>query len=90
MTPEQMVYLVLAVGGAVGSAYWRFSTIISKVRDELAAHKLHTAETYVTKTGMQEQTQAIMKAIDSVAERLDGMNSRLDRVFEAKPVRRAS
>lgn len=90
MSAEQMVYLVLAVAGAVGGFYWRVSSLVGATKDELAAHKLHTAETYVTKTGMQEQTQAIMKAIDSVAERLDGMNSRLDRVFEAKPARRAS
>ncbi|MBZ9980381.1 hypothetical protein LB521_04370 [Mesorhizobium sp. BR-1-1-8] len=89
MTPEQMVYLVLAVAGAVGGAYWRFSTVLSAVKDELAAHKVHTAETYVTKAGMQEQTNALMRAIESIGSRIDSMSERLDRVFEAKPDRRA-
>jgi hypothetical protein len=82
MTPEQMVYLVIAIGTAVGGIYWRFSTVLADVRGELAAHKLHTAETYVTKAGMSEQTAAIMKAIDSVGEKIDRTNERLDRVFE--------
>jgi hypothetical protein len=82
MTPEQLIYFALAIAGAVGAAYWRFSTALSDVRGELAAHKLHTAETYVTKAGMSEQTAAIMKAIDSVGEKIDRTNERLDRVFE--------
>lgn len=49
---------------------------------ELAAHRLHTAETYVTKAGMTEQTNQIMRAIESVGSRIDGMNERLDRAFE--------
>lgn len=60
-------------------------------RQELADHKLHVAETYVTKVGMQEQTSQIMKAIESVGNRIDGMNERLDRAFEhsaATPPRR--
>ncbi|RWN51371.1 MAG: hypothetical protein EOS04_24165 [Mesorhizobium sp.] len=82
MTAEQMVYLVIAVAGAVGGIYWRWGALIGKVRDDLAAHKLHVAEHYVTKTGLAEQTTQIMKAIDGVADRLDGVNQRLDRVFE--------
>lgn len=66
----------------------------SLAREELSAHRLHVAEHYVTKAGMQEQTAQIMKAIDSFGERLDvglsGVNQRLDRVFEQpKTARRA-
>jgi hypothetical protein len=89
MTPENLLYLVLAIAAAVGGVYWRFSSVVSdarndtaSVRSDLAAHKLHTAETYVTKAGMQEQTAAIMKAIDSVGDKIDRTNERLDRVFE--------
>lgn len=49
---------------------------------ELAAHRLHTAETYVTKAGMTEQTNQIMRAIEGVGNRIDGMSERLDRAFE--------
>lgn len=56
------------------------------VARELAAHKLHTAETYVTKTGMQEQHAQVLKAIEAVGSRLDtrldGFTERLDRAFE--------
>ncbi|TIL94665.1 MAG: hypothetical protein E5Y73_11190 [Mesorhizobium sp.] len=91
MTPEQMVYFVLAIVGAVGTVYWRWGGVIGKVRDDLAAHKLYVAENYVTKTGLAEQTTQIMKAIDGVADRLDGVNQRLDRVFEQpKTARRAT
>jgi hypothetical protein len=82
VTPEQMVYLVLAIAGAVGGIYWRWGAVIGKVRDDLSAHRLYVAEHYVTKQGLTEQTTQIMKAIDGVGDRLDGVNQRLDRVFE--------
>jgi len=66
--------------------------LASLAREELAAHRLHTAETYVTKQGMQEQTTQIMRAIEGVGSRIDGMNERLDRAFDNPPPtrRRAS
>ncbi len=82
MNPEQLIYFALAIAAAVGTTYWRFSSVISDVRSEIADHKLDTAKTYVTKAGMQEQTAAIMKAIDSVGDKIDRTNERLDRVFE--------
>lgn len=62
----------------------------ASVRADLAAHKLHTAEVYVTKAGMQEQTGQIMRAIEGVGNRLDGLNDRLDRLYEAQPRRTTS
>lgn len=59
-------------------------------RDELASHKLHAAETFATKAGMQEQTAQIMRAIESVGNRLDGVHERLDRLYEHPPTRRAT
>lgn len=56
-------------------------------RQELAEHRLHTAETYVTKAGMQEQTSQIMRAIEGVGNRLDGLNERLDRLHDSGPRR---
>ncbi|TBY73374.1 hypothetical protein E0H51_23935 [Rhizobium leguminosarum bv. viciae] len=57
---------------------------------DLAAHKLHTAEMYVTKAGMQEQTSQIMRAIEGVGNRIDGLNDRLDRLYENQPRRSAT
>lgn len=51
-------------------------------REELAAHKLHVAQQYVTKEGMQEQTEHLLKAIEGIGNKLDRTNERLDRVFE--------
>ena len=82
MTPEQLLYLVMAIAAAVGGVYWRWGAVIGKVRDDLSSHRLYVAEHYVTKQGLTEQTTQIMKAIDGVGDRLDGVNQRLDRVFE--------
>ncbi|WP_105403426.1 hypothetical protein [Neorhizobium sp. T7_12] len=65
------------------------NALASLTRQELAEHKLHTAETYVTKAGMQEQTTQIMRAIEGVGNRIDGVHERLDRLYENQPQRRA-
>lgn len=79
-----LVYLLLALVGAAGTAYWKWGGQIGKVRDDLAAHKLHVAETYTTKAGMAEQTAQIMRAIEGIGNRIDGLTERLDRSFETK------
>ncbi|MDK4727484.1 hypothetical protein [Rhizobium phaseoli] len=58
-----------------------------KVAADLAAHKLHAAETFATKAGMETQTAQIMKAIEGVGNRIDGLNERLDRLYENQPRR---
>lgn len=95
MTPEQMVYLVLAVAGAVAGAYWRFSTAIADVRGELQAHKLHVAETYITKAGLRETTDQIISAVHGVKTDVHSLNERIDRIIEhqqmpQRPTRRPS
>ena len=54
---------------------------------DLAAYKLHAAETFATKAGMQEQTTQIMRAIEGVGNRIDGVHERLDRLYENQPRR---
>lgn len=66
------------------------NALATLTRQELADHKLHTAETYVTKAGMQEQTAQIMRAIEGVGNRIDGLGERLDRLYEARPTGRRS
>ncbi|WLR98646.1 hypothetical protein [Shinella sumterensis] len=68
------------------------NALAALTRQELAEHKLHTAETYVTKAGMQEQTAQIMRAIEGVGHRIDSLGERLDRMYEhpPRPTRRAS
>jgi hypothetical protein len=93
--------------GMVGSALVWLSSIIGacfaisrffhgKVRDvekQLDEYKIHVAETFATKQGMQEQTGQLLRAIEGVGNRIDGMSERLDRAFErtvpSAPTRRS-
>lgn len=52
------------------------------LNDNLAKHQLHSAETFVTKSGLRETTEQIMSAISDVKSSVNGLNQRLDRVFE--------
>ncbi len=60
-----------------------------ELRDDLAAHKLHTAEKYVAKDSLKETTEQIMGAISGVKTAIDNMTLRVDRVVEnqSKPAR---
>lgn len=90
----ELVSFILMVIGAISAVWWRVEGKVKvaedkagKVADDLAAHKLHAAETFATKAGMQEQTTQIMRAIEGVGNRIDGVHERLDRMYEnqAKP-----
>lgn len=66
------------------------SISIAQTRAELVAvqlseYKLHVAETYVSKSGLREQTEQIMGAIKDVAGSLAHLNERIDRVIEDRP-----
>lgn len=55
-----------------------------KVATELAAHKLHVAEAYVSKAGLRETTDQIMEAISGVKAAVDNMTLRVDRIVEGQ------
>lgn len=62
--------------------------LASLAREELSSHRLHVAETYITKAGMRETTEQIMEAISGVKAAVDHMTVRVDRIVEnqaAKP-----
>ncbi|UGX87141.1 hypothetical protein [Phyllobacterium meliloti] len=90
-TGLEIFYLLAFVATGVAGLYWKWGGEIGKVRDDLAAHKLHTAETFVTKAGMQEQTNQIMRSIEGIGDKIDKVNDRIDRWVEhqGKPVTRA-
>lgn len=60
---------------------------IEKLNTDLQEHKLHVAETYAAKTGVNAQFESVSSSINEIGKRmesrLDGMNERLDRVIEA-------
>lgn len=58
------------------------AAMASLAREELAAHRLHVAETYVSKSGLREQTEQIMGAIGAVKDAVDQMTLRVDRIVE--------
>ncbi|MQV62310.1 hypothetical protein [Sinorhizobium meliloti] len=55
-----------------------------KVAVDLAEYKLRASETFATKAGLQEQTTQLLRAIEGVGSRIDGVHERLDRVFEQR------
>lgn len=97
MTPADIAGAVLfglAVFGAITGAFWRMWGLIKeegkkgdKALVDLAEFKLRVAETYVTRAGMQEQTSQIMKAIESVAYRIDGLTERIDNIMASRTPR---
>jgi hypothetical protein len=52
---------------------------------QLAEHKLHVAETYITKAGLRETTEQIMGAIGEVKASMVGLNSRIDQIIVERP-----
>lgn len=87
-----VVVFGLTLFGAVTTAFWRMWGLIKDAggkgetaQRELLDHKLHVAETYVTKAGLSEQTASLMKAIDSVGAKIDYTNGRLDAFMQPKP-----
>lgn len=103
MTPQELmsaVLFLLAVVGAIAAFWWR---VEGKVRgaddkadralDDLAAHKLHVAETYITKAGMREVKEEIMGAIHDVKGSIEHLGGRIDGMYAhnaQRPIRKAT
>lgn len=101
MTTEWLAYIgpIVALLGLVLTVWWKVEGKIDAakkkaegVERELAAHKLHTAETYITKQGLRETTDQIMGAIGDVKAAVENMTLRVDRIVENqnKPTRSRS
>ncbi|MER2534646.1 MAG: hypothetical protein ABTQ31_05725 [Rhizobiaceae bacterium] len=63
------------------------SALASLASTQLAEHKLHVAETYITKAGLRETTEQLMGAVAGVKASVDQMNQRMDRVIESQHVK---
>ena len=59
------------------------SALASLTLQELADHKLHLAETYITKVGMRDVNNEIGGAVSGIQDDLDRLNERIDRMHEA-------
>lgn len=92
MTPEILTGLVALVG-LIGAAfgYWRyFESRVSDARGradevsrDLAAHKLHVAENYTTKSGMKEIRDEILGAVTGIRDDVRHLGTRIDAMHEA-------
>ena len=90
MSPEEL--LAAIDEGKAELAHWSYvrrGRSGGVARQELADHKLHVAENYVTKVGMAEQTAQIMKAIDGVSGKLDHLTGRIDGLMKPSTRTRA-
>lgn len=56
-------------------------------QNQLAEYKTHVAETYVTKQGMNEQTDRLMKAVNDVGSRVESIGARIDHFYQNPPTR---
>jgi methyl-accepting chemotaxis protein len=65
---------------------------LQESKEDLAAHKLYTAERYVAKDSLKETTEQIMGAISGVKTAVENMTLRVDRIVENqnKPARSRS
>lgn len=78
----EMVAAVLVLLGALSGVWWRVEGMIRRNTDDLATHRLHVAESYVTKAGLTEQTAQIMAAINGVSGKLDHLTGRIDALYK--------
>jgi hypothetical protein len=46
---------------------------------------LHVAESFVTKQGLNEQTDRLMRAIEGLGVKIDRTNERMDQAFMPNP-----
>ncbi|ASJ59364.1 hypothetical protein SMB554_09245 [Sinorhizobium meliloti] len=87
----ELVVFIITIFGAVSGVWWRVESKVKAAEDkadraaaDLAQHRVHSAETFATKAGLQESTAQLLRAIEGVGNRIDGVHERLDRVFESR------
>lgn len=59
------------------------AALASLALEKLADHKLHVAETYVSKAGLREAVEPIMDAIQGVKGAVDHLGGRIDGMYHA-------
>ena len=78
---------VLYIGGAVATgigtvAWWAVRAIHARQNEfekDLAAFKLHCAETYATHSAVEKAIDAFNRSIDAVFAKLDRIEEKLDK-----------
>lgn len=76
---ELVVSLLVTPLGLV--LWWNFRTLkvqADKTKDDLAAYKLHAAETYSTKNDLSKAIEQFSRSIDAVFAKLERIEDKLD------------
>lgn len=93
MTGDQIMqavgfFVMLATAG--WAVWWRIESRVASARekadktsDDLAAYKLHVAESYVTKSGMKEIKDEILGAVSGIRDDVRHLGTRIDAMHEA-------
>lgn len=82
ITWEQVAGLISIVG-AVAAVWWFLQRQITDGVRALDAHKLHAAETYVTKSGMREIKDEILGAVGGIRDDVRHLATRIDNMHES-------
>jgi hypothetical protein len=83
---------VLYIGGAVATgiatvAWWAVRSIHGRQNEfekDLAAFKLHCAESYVTNSALEKAIDRFSASIDAVFKKLESMDEKFDRRLDSK------
>ena len=86
---QYAIYFVSLVGALFG--FWKFiDSKLGAIQDDSAAtkhlladYRVHVAEHYVSKAGHREATATIMEAINSVRNAVEGLGTRIDRMYDS-------
>jgi nitrogen fixation-related uncharacterized protein len=91
MTPQELmidVAFILTLVGSIAAFWWRVEGKVKNAEDkadkaltQLSDHKLHVAESYITKAGMRETTDQIMSAIGTVKSAVESLGGRIDNLY---------
>lgn len=79
LVAELIVALLVTPFGIV--LWWNFRTVKAqgeKTKDDLAAYKLHAAETYSTKNDLGKAIEQFSRSIDAVFAKLERIEDKLD------------
>lgn len=74
-----------AIGKAKAEALKQASAagaLATLAQSQLAEHKLHVAESYITKAGLRETTEQVIAAVNGVRDDVHSLNERMDRIIE--------
>lgn len=77
---KEMVGTIAQVKAEANQMASAASALAQMTQAQLAEHKLHVAETYITKQGLRETRDEIMSGIRGLTERQDQMNQRMDNI----------